>query len=846
MKQFLFWCFALLFSTSIIAQKQSVFEQTELHQVLPKIAHFYNTNFSYTDQLITDKKVSIVLDDIIPLESLLLTLSTQTNLKFEQLSANNIVITTFTSSDLITVCGQLQCNNKTIPNAIIQINNQTYFSDDDGHFKIKNIPNNASININSFGVKNTTLKASEHRFPNCITITLTEKLEALDQIIINEYLTSGISKNIKQTTIATKKSNILPGLIEPDILESIHQIPGVTNLNETVNSIHVRGGKTDQNLILWNNIKTYGNTHMFGAISAFNPYIVDKVNFISKGTNPKYGERVSSVIDITSNYKPADKLKGGAGFNMLHADAFLDIPLIDDKLSVLVSGRRSYADAFETFTYKNYTSRIFQNTKIYDNDLDFSKTKQIFWFYDYTVNAAWKLTSKNLIKINHLYTEDYLNFSAINSNNSNLYTDALKTKNRGSNIVWEKEWSKNVSHQIDAYLSEYDLKYNFSDQSNSGSIVDTKDNQITDYGVNMNVTYDISEHKQFNVGYQFSNKNFNYSLLTNSQNQPSTLASKDEIVNANSLYAEYQINKPKDFLYTLGLRANHYSNTNQFFVEPRVILQKFVIPEFSISGSLEYKSQYVNQIQESVINNLSLDNNVWALSDTDDFPVLTSYQYTVGVNYSKNKWIVDFEAYFKKTNNINALNFDLDNQNFNTYHVGESSIQGVDFFLKKQLKNYNSWLSYSFNSAKYRFPDLNDGEAFPSNINIDHTIKWSHFYKWKTFEFTLGWLWHNGKPYTEITSTTNPDNTISYAYTGLNNKNLHPYHRLDFSAIYDFRPHKNKSVKYRLGFSVLNLYNRKNIINKDIRFSNTNSNNLNVNDIRGSKISPNLMLRVFW
>lgn len=846
MKQFLFWCFALLFSTSIIAQKQSVFEQVELHQVLPKISDFYNTNFSYTDQIIDTKKVSIILDDIVPLESLLLTLSSQTNLKFEQLSPQNIVISTFKDNDLITVCGQLQCNNKIVPNAIIQINSKTYFSDDDGHFKISDIQHNAIINVSSFGVKNISLNASEHTFPNCITITLIEKLEALDQVIIDEYLTSGITKNIKQTTIITKKSKILPGLIEPDILESIHQIPGVTNLNETVNSIHVRGGKTDQNLILWNNIKTYGNAHMFGAISAFNPYIIDKVNFISKGTNPKYGERVSSVIDITSNYKPTDKVKGGAGFNMLHADAFLDTPIVADKLSVLVSGRRSYADAFETFTYKNYASRIFQNTKMYDTNLDFSKTKHIFWFYDYTVNTAWKISNKNLIKINHLYTEDYLNFSAISSDNNNVYTDALKTKNRGSNIVWEKEWTKNTSHQIDAYISEYKLNYTFSNQSNSGVIVDSKENYITDFGVNTNFTYDISEYKQFNIGYQFSNKNFKYLVLTNSQNQPPSLTSKDDTVNANSVYAEYQINKPKDFLYTLGLRGNYYSNSNQMYIEPRVILQKFVIPEFSISASLEYRSQYINQIQESVINNLSLENNVWALSNTDEFPVLTSNQYTVGVNYTKNKWIVDFEAYFKKTNNINSLNFDFNNQNIDTYQIGESSIQGIDFFLKKQLKNYNSWLSYSFNSAKYKFPELNNSKPFPSNINIDHTIKWSHFYKWKQFEFTLGWLWHNGKPYTDINSSTDSSGQTTYSYTSLNNRNLRSYHRLDFSAIYDFRPHNNKHIKYRLGLSVLNLYNRKNIINKDIRFSNTNTNELNINDIRGTELSPNLMLRVFW
>ena len=206
------------------------------------------------------------------------------------------------------MCGQLLSKNKIVANAVIQIDNQYYSSDENGSFKINNIPYNSMIDISSFGIKNSIIKAVRLPYPNCIIINLTEKKELLDQIVIDEYLTSGVSKNVKQTTIHTKKLNLLPGLIEPDVLESIHQIPGVSNLNETVNSIHVRGGNSDQNLVLWNNIKTYNNSHLFGAISAFNPYITDRVNFINKGTSAKYGERISSVIDITTNYKPTNKI----------------------------------------------------------------------------------------------------------------------------------------------------------------------------------------------------------------------------------------------------------------------------------------------------------------------------------------------------------------------------------------------------------------------------------------------------------------------------------------------------------------------------------------------------------
>jgi hypothetical protein len=846
MKQFLLGFLALFFSTSIFCQKQSVFKDDLLKNVLPKIELYYNVSFSYTDALVTNKRVSIILDDLVEIKSLLLSLSSQTKLKFEAINNTNIVISSFNNNDKITICGQILSKNDVVPNAIIEIDNKLYYSNKEGGFEIKNIPYNSLIEISSFGTKNTIKKAKDCSYPSCITINLTAKEEQLDQIVIDNYITSGVTKNIKKTIINTKKLNVLPGLIEPDILESIHQIPGVSNLNETVNSIHVRGGNTDQNLVIWNNIKTYNNSHLFGEISAFNPYIIEKVNFINKGTSAKYGERISSVIDISTNYKPSNKISGGAGLNLIHADAFIDIPLIENKLSVLVSGRRSFADVYESVAFKNHASKVFQNTKIFDKTIQFSDSKNIFWFYDYTINGAYKISKNDLVKFNHIRHKDYLNFSAFSSDQKNLYTDVLSSENEGYNIEWDKEWSKKISHQIDTYYSEYLLDYSFGNKSNAGNLIDTKINKIKDFGLNINFKYELDEYQQLNFGYQFSNKNFKYSFNNITPANFTVLDAENDKTIANSIYSEYQINKQNDYLLTFGLRANKYSTSKKIFIEPRAILQKFVVPEFSINGSLEYKSQFVNQIQETVISNLTLENKIWALSNKTDLPIINSYQYTVGANYSENKWTVDMEAYYKKTKNINTLDFDFNNQSLYNYSTGASSIQGVDIFIKKQFKAYNTWLSYTFNSAKYQFEQLNEGNPFPSNVNIDNTIKWSHFYKWKKIQFSLGWLWHNGKPYTQINTTTNSNDKLEYSYDKLNNKNLKDYHRLDFSVVYNFRPHKNKKIKYRLGLSVKNLYNRKNTINKDIRFSNTNSQELRINDINGTRISPNLVLRVFW
>ena len=685
MRSLLLWILTSVFFQISFSQEQTVFQKEDLHLIIPAVERFYNLKISYVNDNIEGKKASVLLDKMVSVEDFIQSLSSQTKLKFELLDEQNMVISKYQKDDLISICGQLLKENEAIENATIKIGRQYYSSDNSGSFRIDNIPFNSDIIISSFGIKKTRLKAENYLYPNCKTIEVLEKKELLDQVVIEDYLANGISKNVKQTTINRKRLKILPGLVEPDVLESIHLIPGVSNINETANSIYVRGGNSDQNLVLWNKIKVYNNSHLFGMISAFNPYVIDKVNFINKGTDAKYGERVSSVIEMESNYKPSENVRGGAGFNMLHADAFVDLPIIKNKFSVQLSGRRSYSNLVETFTFKKLAERVFQNTKISNNELNFSESKNIFWFSDFTINSAWKASNKDLVKFNFLHNQNHLNFSAFNNDKSNLYVDELNAGNNGYNIEWEREWLPNLSHQIDMYSSNYKLDYRFSDQSNIGVLANSKENEIKDKGVNLNLKYELDSYKELNLGYQFTSKKVGYSFKEESLNLLSTLDAASTNTEANSLYLTYQVNKPNNFLFLAGLRANKYNISKEFLVEPRAILQKFVTNEFSINSSVEYRSQFISQIQESVVSNLSLENHVWALSRNSSIPILKSYQYTIGANYSKNKWILDLEAYFKRTKGLSSRSVDLNNPIFFEYNEGSFKYSRDRFLYKETI-----------------------------------------------------------------------------------------------------------------------------------------------------------------
>ena len=125
------------------------------------------------------------------------------------------------------------------------------------------------------------------------------KLEYLEEVLITNYLTKGISLSNNGTVVIEQQEfGILPGLIEPDILQSIQSLPGIASINETVSNLNVRGGTHDQNLILWDGIKMYQSGHFFGLISAFNPYLTNNVEVIKNGSSAAYGDGVSSIINM--------------------------------------------------------------------------------------------------------------------------------------------------------------------------------------------------------------------------------------------------------------------------------------------------------------------------------------------------------------------------------------------------------------------------------------------------------------------------------------------------------------------------------------------------------------------
>lgn len=654
------------------------------------------------------------------------------------------------------------------------------------------------------------------------------QVQNLDEVLISEYLTSGIAKNRDGSIKLLPGSlGILPGLTEPDVLQSLQLLPGIQSPNETASGLYIRGGTPDQNLILWDGIKMYHSGHFFGMISSFNPYIINDVKLYTSGTRAKYGSRISSVIDITSSNTIPENIEGGFGFNMTHTDAHIKTP-IGKKVAVIVSARRSFNDILESFTFKNLSERVFQNTKISNGgnvlgDNFSSTTDNLFYFSDVTLKAIAKPSPKDEIIFSNLITKNKLDYGFEFQEINDSTRDQLNIENKGSSILWNHDSSNTFSYSIQAYLSNFDLDYSGNDTYGDSYVSDvTRQNGVDDIGFLFNTNWNLNETHSLGFGYQLSSQEIQYKLGFVDQfgeEEPQTFVFEDRSgSNTHALYADYQYNKVKKLIFNAGLRANYISAFDKVFMEPRLSLQVWLSGKLKGKFSVEQLHQPVSQIVEFVDDDFGLENQTWVLADGQAVPVLESFQTTTGLNFNASGWTLDIDMYLKNIVGLSSLTRGFDNPNNFSFFAGKSKVLGLDVLIKKKIDNYRTWLSYSYIKNRFTFSDVNDGNPFPGNFDITNHLTWSHSYLWKNFNFSLGWNIRTGTPYTEATGIDIDDDgflTINYSKT--NGERLSDYHRLDFSSTYTFNLSKDQKWKGKLGLSLLNIYNNKSVLNRTYR-----------------------------
>ncbi|MDO7171846.1 TonB-dependent receptor plug domain-containing protein [Mariniflexile sp. AS56] len=636
------------------------------------------------------------------------------------------------------------------------------------------------------------------------------RMQHLEEITINNYLTTGITKlNDGSITIKPETFGILPGLIEPDVLQTIQALPGVLSTDETVSNINVRGGTHDQNLLLWDGIKMYQSGHFFGLISAFNPYTTKRVHVYKNGTSAKYGDGISSIIDMQLPDNIDNEFKAGLGFNLINADAFAKIPL-SKKTELQLASRRSVTDLVLTPTYDQYFKRIFQDSDLTNANRNSISQNEQFYFYDVTLKFLYDITEKDKIRLHFLNVNNRLNYdeqSTINDRNEVL-NSKLTQQNLATGITYTRNWTKSLSTSSQIAVSNYDLDATNYDITNNLRLI--QENEVYDGSAKVDLKYNPNHQLKINGGYQFTEVG-----ISNLEdvNNPVFRSYIKEVIRSHAAYAETGLlsNNAKTNL-KFGARLNYIQKFDMLFAEPRLSFSQRFFNNFRVELLGEYKSQTSSQIIDLQNDFLGIEKRRWVLSNNKNIPVLKSKQASVGIHYNKNKLLISAETYIKKVNGITSRSQGFQNQHQFKKAVGSYEIKGIDVLLNKQFDDIvSTWVSYSYNTNNYKFNTLNNGKAFPNNADIRHAVTFGGTYTYNHFKFALGLNWHSGKPNT-APSTNDTPNDDEITYQDPNSSNLKDYLRGDCSATYHFNI--SNTYKATVGASVWNITNKKNILNR--------------------------------
>jgi hypothetical protein len=818
-------------------------EEIPLIRLIQNLENKFEIKFSYADDDVKSVQITVPKSQV--LSEIITHIRTQSKLQIKKLSERYYTIV---DSNTISICATVLDNfgQNTIAGATVEVlgTEMALVTNELGNFKLQNVPIGAKIQIKHVGHKTLFVNAKDLTGSNpCETLLLGQFYQRLEEVVVYEFLTKGLVKQVDGSIqMNTEEFGILPGLIEPDVLQTIQALPGIKSIDETVSDINIRGGSNDQNLILWDGIKMYQSGHFFGLISAFNPFLTDKVTLIKNGTSAEYGDGVSGIIDMRTNNDLKQSFYGGAGFNLISGDVYGQVPL-GKKAAFQFSGRRSLTDFFTTSTFDNLFTKAFLNNQIKDGiaqDLDVER-EDTFYFYDFTGKVLYDINEKQKLRFSFININNFLDYSEkIPSLNSETISELDQT-NYSFGGSLESKWSKKFASFINTYYSNYNLRAQNS--TALGEQILLQKNNVIEKAFKLNTNYQLNNTLSWLNGYQLTETTIsNVTEVT----QPLFGRSVTDLIKLHSFYSELtHVSKNQKLHARGGIRLNYFDNPNsftEFVVEPRLNLHYAITKELKAILLGEFKSQGVNQFLDLQQNFLGIEKRRWTISDGLNLPLTKSKQVSLGINYDSKNFYLGLEGFFKEVNGISTTTQGFQNQNQFVSTIGKYDVKGVEFLINKKTSSYSVWASYAYNFNNYTFEGI-DPPTFPNNLDIRHTATFAGTLNINKLKIGVGLNYRTGKPFTEPDLDNPIDTTFLPGlinYQEPNSQRLSEYLRADASAIYNFTI--SNDIKASAGVSVLNFTDRKNILNTFYQVNDANT--IETVESFSLGITPNLSFRV--
>ena len=700
-------------------------------------------------------------------------------------------------------------------------------TDVDGRFEIELAPGYNVLELQGISVKDARRQLMLYADAD-VRIELEEQNLMLEEVLV----TGGRVEAVKSTALGMEKitpsllKNIPTAMGEVDVLKMVQALPGVKTVGEASSGFNVRGGSTDQNLMLLNGGTIYNPTHLFGFFTAFNSDMVSDVEIYKSSIPSQYGGRISSVLNITGKEANKEKFVGVAGIGLLTSKLNLEIPLWKERTSLLLSGRTTYSDWLlgmlpEKSGYKDGKAG----------------------FYDVGGTFSHTFNMRNKLNIYGYYSRDRF---AFNDNEKYGYG------NMNLSAHWRSIFNDRLTANFSVGYDHYDYKNDETVDSIQAARLSFGINQ---YFAKANFNLELEKHK-LNFGastllYDIRSGKYEplgeYSLVATDELQKDKalesavyLGEEWEItpkfsVNAGIRYSMFNALGPRDYYtYQPGTLPSESTIADTVRVTGNKVLKTYHGPEFRLSGRYAFNDdfsvkagfntmrQYIHKVSNTSIMSPT---DTWKLSDVNIKPQ-QGWQLAGGFYYNSpdRMWEFSLEGYYKKMKDYLdyrsgaklLMNHHLETDVINT----EGYAYGVELEVKKPKGKLNGWINYTYSRTFLRQNDarivrpINGGDWYPTEYDKPHDFKFVGNYKFtRRYSLSLNMDYSTGRP-TTVPAGQYYDQqlgTTQAFYTDRNSYRVPDYFRMDLSFNVEASHHLTLATHSSISFGVYNLTGRKNV-----------------------------------
>ena len=691
-----------------------------------------------------------------------------------------------------------------------------------GYFSISLPKGPHQLKIRSIGMKSTERRVILNA-DGKLNIELEEDVTPLKEIIVeSERDAKVMSMQMGTEKLDLKTMKQIPlALGEVDIIKAVLTLPGVQTVGEGTVGFNVRGGATDQNLILFNEAVIYNPSHLFGFFSAFNPDLLKNVELYKSGIPAEFGGRISSVLDISTREGNKKKFSGSGGISPITGRLALEGPIIKEKSSFLIGARSTYSD---------WLLNQIPSSELKDSEAS---------FYDVNLNINHEFSSKD-----YLHVSGYLSKDRFKLQNDTSYSYS----NKMAALKWRHIFNNRFFAELGGNYSGYD--YAIESKKNpvnafNLSYAIQQSNIKADFNYFLNTKHTIN----FGVGTIF------YQLTPGSLNplgNESLVASdilQNEQATESAFYLGDQFELNSRLSLYAGVRYSLFRNTGPrdvFIYEPGVSKDVITIidtvsytagqkistsggPEvrlsaryaLSVKSSLKLSFNRMRQYLQMLSNTTAIaPTDIWKLSDPYIKPLLGD-QVSIGYYHNVKTLELSAEVYYKKMQNF--LDYKGGAELILNPHIetdvinAEGKAYGAEFLIKKPNGKLNGWLSYTYSRSLIRtqgdLPSevINRGEYYPSNYDKPHAFNFISNYKFnRRFSMSTNVTYSTGRPITLPLAKYDIDGTSRLFYSDRNQYRIPDYFRIDFGLNIEGNHKIRKLAHSSWNISVYNLTGRRN------------------------------------